>query len=116
MPQQEAKLKSFRDIVIFENDLVMMKIPEIFISRVDPGSSTLDVKSLTRFITNATAAASISNFINGVNGQEIKILGDGFTTVSNNSSIKTNTGANKLLAANKVYTFTLFSDVWYESE
>lgn len=57
---------------------------------------------------------TITNFLKGADNQEIAILGDGTTTISNNANIKTNTGANKLLAANKVYRFTFITGVWYE--
>lgn len=62
-----------------------------------------------------TGAVTITQFEYGYNLQTLKILGDGFTTIANNANIKTNTGANKLLAVNKVYTFTLFNGVWVEN-
>lgn len=63
-----------------------------------------------------TAVVTITNFRHGQEGQTIKILGHANTTISNNATIKTNTGANKVLAALKIYTFTMFSNVWYEDE
>jgi len=60
------------------------------------------------------AVVTVTNFTKGTSNQSIAILGDGNTTISNNANIKTNTGANKLLAANKVYRFTYISNVWYE--
>lgn len=59
-------------------------------------------------------AVTVTNFLNGSTVQTIKILGDGNTTIANNTTILTNTGANKLLAVNKVYRFTLFGSVWIE--
>lgn len=61
------------------------------------------------------SVVTVTNFLYGAAGQEIKVLGDGATTVSHNTKIKTNTAANKLLATNKVYTFTLFDNVWIEN-
>lgn len=61
-----------------------------------------------------TVGTTITNFINGASLQNLKILGDGFTTIANNTTIITNTGANKLLGLNKVYRFTLFGSVWIE--
>ena len=61
-----------------------------------------------------TGAVTVTNFANGSEGQELRILGDGFTTVANGTSIKTNTGANKLLATNRMYRFIMFNRVWYE--
>ena len=63
-----------------------------------------------------TTVVTITNFKHGQEGQIIKILGDANTTIANNANIKTNTGANKALAANKIYTFTMISNVWYEDE
>ncbi len=60
------------------------------------------------------AVVTITNFLDGTDNHPISILGDGNTTVSNNATIKTNTGANKLLGANKVYRFTLINNIWYE--
>lgn len=57
---------------------------------------------------------TVTDFLNGADNQTISVLGDGTTTISHNANIKTNTGANKLLAADKVYRFTFIDDVWYE--
>lgn len=61
----------------------------------------------------AADSSTITDFLYGQPPQTIKILGNGTMIVANNTNIKTNTGANKTLVADKVYTFTLF-DVWYE--
>jgi hypothetical protein len=66
------------------------------------------------FFENDGSARTITNFLSGSRCQVIKILGDGNLTISNNSNIKTNTGANKLLAANKIYRFTYIINTWYE--
>lgn len=63
-----------------------------------------------------TVPVTIIRFDNGSPYQIIKVLGEGQTTVQNNAVIKTNTGANKLLASNRIYTFTYVSGVWYEDE
>jgi len=72
-----------------------------------------------------TVAKNLNAFRNGSEGNSLTILGDGFTTAINNfavtgqdEAIITNTAANKLLAANKVYRFTRFVvggvGKWYE--
>lgn len=66
------------------------------------------------WIANNTVATTVTDFDDGSDCHEIRILGDGFTTAANNVNIKTNTGANKLLAANKLYRFTHINGVWYE--
>lgn len=60
-------------------------------------------------------ANNVTYFDDGFDGQSVSILGDGFTTVVHDvTKIKTNTVANKLLAAGKVYRFTRYSKVWIE--
>lgn len=77
---------------------------------------TPSVKNLEVFRGTNTGAVIVTQFTSGQDGQTIRILGDGQMTITNGANIKTNTGANKLLLANKVYTFTRISNVWYEVE
>jgi hypothetical protein len=79
-------------------------------------TATPSVKNLRIFKGSNTGPVTVTQFKDGQEGQIIKILGDGQMTITNGANIKTNTGANKLLAANKVYTFTRISNVWYENE
>lgn len=67
-------------------------------------------------IQGSGSVVSITNFLGGSDGTTLSILGDGTTTVNNNTNIKTNTGANKLLASNKIYRFTYFNQtkLWIE--
>lgn len=60
--------------------------------------------------------AAITDFKDGAEGQTIKVLGDGVATVDHNANIKNNFGGTKILAANKIYTFTHIEGVWYEDE
>lgn len=80
------------------------------------------VNSATPSVANRTVmigsghVVTVTNFLNGTDGQPLTIIGDGTTTVSNNANISTSTGANKLLAANKAYRFTYLVSTahWYE--
>lgn len=72
------------------------------------GATTLSVANIERMTLKNAAPVTITKFTRGSLGQSVKFLGDGFTTIDHNASIKTNTGAAKLLAADKVYTFTTF--------
>jgi hypothetical protein len=67
-------------------------------------------------VTN-TAATTITSFDDGVSGQAVDLLPtNGNTTIAHNSgNIRTNTGADKVLAANQVYRFRNYNGVWYES-
>ena len=78
------------------------------------GQTSLNVEALTYGILSNVGAVTITEFKRGQPGQVIKVLGDGFTSIANNSSIKTNTGALKLLLADSVYTFTCFGTYWVE--
>lgn len=93
----------------------------------------LDVKNVVTLRNTATpnvenlevlrgsgAVVTITNFLKGQNGQTIRILGDGTTTVDHNATIKRVSGAAGLLAADRMYTFTYLENlaspggVWYE--
>lgn len=92
-------------------------LPKEFAFEVLSGITTPDVINRTLIILNNSGATSITDFLNGQFGQTIRVLAlDANTTINNNSTVKTNTGANKLLVANKIYTFTYYNNVWYESE
>ena len=49
----------------------------------------------------------VTTFIRGVTGQRISLGGNAAITVKNGSGILTNTGADKVLAAGRLYNFTL---------
>jgi len=78
--------------------------------------ATPSVKNLKYFKGTNTGPVTVTQFTYGQEGQSIRIVGDGQMTITNGANIKTNTGANKLLAANIVYTFTRMAGVWYENE
>jgi hypothetical protein len=64
-----------------------------------------------------SVATSVTNFDDGVNGQDLFVLGDVDVTIVNGSgsnTIRTNTLKNKVLRANTIYHFKLFNGVWYE--
>lgn len=77
-------------------------------------STTPSVSNTTHLTARAVAPITVTNFLKGSDWQELSILGDGFTTIAHNANIKTSTGIAKLLAANLVYHFTRFNNVWYE--
>lgn len=88
-------------------------LPNAFVNILTPASATPSV--LNANIHKAgNSLVTVTNFKDGQEGQYIKVLGDGLTTIHNGVSIKTNTGADKLLAAGSVYRFTLYDNIWYE--
>lgn len=85
-----------------------------FYRRFTAADATPSVVNLKKFKAGNSVANNVTYFDDG-QGQDISILGDGFTTVVHNAAkIVTNTGANKLLAAGKVYRFTQYDKIWYE--
>jgi hypothetical protein len=75
---------------------------------------TPSVRNVEKLKMKNIGPVTVTKFDEGQENQEISILGDGQTTIANNAFIKTNTGANKLLAVDKVYRFTMFNGVWVE--
>lgn len=106
---------SFADPINFLATVTYAQIAEQPIETVATGSTTVNVLNITRLVFENTVATTVTNFIGGQEGQELKILGDGYTTLQHGTNIFTNTAANKLLATNKVYTFTKFSSGWVEN-
>jgi hypothetical protein len=85
--------------------------------RVSTGT-TIDVSGTTLISLEHSAPTNITNFTGGTQGQTIKFTANTNITLVNSSTIKTNTGANKTLVANKVYTFTNFGALtgnWIEN-
>jgi hypothetical protein len=88
--------------------------PAVSINRA--GLTTITALNLDFIKLVNVGAVTITTITGGVDGRTVKFLGDGFTSFDNNATIKPNTGALKLLALNKVYSFTYLSGVWYEAE
>lgn len=105
----------FREMVLFEQDVVFQKLPQVNVS-VSIGNTLPEVNNITRLIFKNTSPITVTLFNKGSEGQAVKVLGDGQTTIFHGAGIKTNTAANKLLAVDKVYTFTMLEGVWYESD
>lgn len=107
-------MKVENEEVIFDNIVTFNVLPKIPVDKFKPTDTTPSVLNCCNWITTNIGAITVTKFDDGADGQTIRVLGDGFTTVANNANIKTNTGANKLLLANKVYRFTYFNSVWIE--
>lgn len=78
------------------------------------GSITVAVEQFTGVIFNQVSAATVTNFTGGVQNQSLYLYGNANVTIQNNATIKTSTGADKVLAANKIYHYKLFGTVWIE--
>lgn len=76
-------------------------------------STTPDVLNRQYFLSHASAT-TVTNFLNGQDGQHLYILGNGNTTLTHGTNIFTTTGANKVLAANLMYHLVCHDSKWYE--
>lgn len=111
-------LRQNREVII-EAPATKLVLDKEFSDTFKAADATPSAKNLTRFKTGNTVANNVTYFDDGQEGQQINVLGDGFTTVVHDTTkIATSTGANKLLSANKVYRFTLYKIgadlVWIE--
>ncbi len=76
--------------------------------------ATPEVSNLRCYVGKNVAPVTVTNFLKGQEGQPIAILGDGNMTIKHGTNIYNNTGADKLLAANKIYRYTKINSKWYE--
>lgn len=104
----------FRDPVVFEAGVIFTQIPNAIVAVATPGATTPSILNSTSLKLAATGATTLTNFMNGAQGQLLAVFGDGNTTVTHGTKIFTNTGANKLLAVNRVYVFHFRDSIWYE--
>jgi hypothetical protein len=78
-------------------------------------SSVPSVSAGNAFVTANTSPRTITNFTSGADGQRITVkAGDPNTTLANNATIATRTGANRLLASGDVVELILDGSVWRE--
>lgn len=84
-------------------------------ARVD--TAIPDTTGTTFLVLVHGSPTTITNFTGGYSGKTLRLLpaNNPNVTIKNNATINTNTGADKLLDANKVYTFTNYNGVWYEN-
>lgn len=71
------------------------------------------------FLVNYSSNTTITDFDDGTPGQTIQILktgGVGTVTLDHGDNIKINTGADKDMVVEKIYTFRSWNGVWYEVE
>lgn len=108
-------MRTEKEKVLFTQATIFQVLPEKQVGSLLKANATPTVENVEVWKAVNTGAFNVTNFKFGGIAQRIHILGDGFTTVIYNvNKIITNTGVDKLLAANKVYRFTLINEVWYE--
>lgn len=85
--------------------------------RSQPKTTILDGTNIEYIRFDNTSAQDVTGIKGGQDGQTVTVLGDGNTTIKHNvavakpaEKIMTNSAADKLLAANKVYRFSRYAD------
>jgi len=102
--------------IISEAPATHLVLDKSFVRKLKKSDTTPSVLNTELCIAQNTGAVTVTDFLEGAEGQHLYILGDGFTTVADNTKIFTNTGANKLLATELFYHFIRFGSVWVEIE
>lgn len=107
-------MRTFPEDVIFQGQTFFKQLPTKDAGTFIAADTTPSVANV-EFWKCGGSLVTVTDFDDGATVQIIFIRGDGFTTVSHNANIKTNTGANKLLAADRLYIFAHIDGVWYEN-
>ena len=107
-------MKTINDPVVFNASVLFNILPTEGIGTFIASDTTPSVQNVRVWKAQGTVV-TVTDFDNGAEGQVLFILGDGDTTISHNANIKTNTGANKLLAADRLYIFVHIDGIWYEN-
>lgn len=100
--------------MIFEAPVTFLALPKRFVGRVPATALTHSVRNVEHLITQNTGAITVTNFTDGQEGQDLYILGDGFTTLQHGTKIFLSGAADLLLDADKVYHLKRLNNKWYE--
>ena len=103
------------DTYVFQGGVRHTILPDVNHSEcID--DTTIDAGNLEFIKLVNVAPVTVEDIKGGSPGRSVKFQGDGQTTFEDNAIIKTNTGVNKLLLADIIYTFTFYNDLWIENE
>lgn len=112
------------DYTFYEQREVVYEFPPKFlrgrhyqVEEEERERTTIVVVGVDVIYFNNPSATTITNLIGGYDGQQLRLIGDGVTTLQANSFIITNTGVTEtdvdlLLEDDYVYTFTCYKGVW----
>lgn len=120
MNNQSGNLPDIRRTEVVQLAPMTKLVPDKeFIGNFRAADTTPSVLNLTKFMAGNVGANNVTYFDDGYDGQEVSVVGDGFTTIVHDTTkIATNTAANKLLVTFKVYRFTRYTlggnKVWVE--
>lgn len=107
-------MKTFDELVVFNGPTIFKILSQQDAGTFGSADTTPSVANANFWIASG-AVVTITDFDDAATTQILFLKGDGTTTISHNANIKTNTGANKLLSADRLYIFAHINGVWYEN-
>lgn len=111
---QQGREIEFADPVKFLSSVAFSELPETPVLSAQASATTISTLNTTRIKLQNTGAVTVTSLLQGQQGQNVLVLGDGFTSFAVSGNITTTTGATKLLAASTVYSFTFIGTKWVE--
>lgn len=111
---QQGREIEFADPVKFLSTVAFSELPETPVLDAQPSATTISVLNTTRIKLQNTGAVTVTSLLQGQQGQNVLVLGDGFTSFAVSGNITTSTGSAKLLAASTIYSFTFIGTKWVE--
>lgn len=111
---QQGREIEFADPVKFLSTVAFSELPETPVLDSQASATTISVLNTTRIKLQNTGTVTVTSLLQGQQGQNVLILGDGFTSFAVSGNITTTTGATKLLAASTIYSFTYIGTKWVE--
>lgn len=99
---------------IIETPERRLVLPISLVGKILRAETTPSVKNVEHWIAQNASAVTITNFMEGQEGQNLFILGDGQTTLQHGGNIVTLSGADTLLAADKMYQLKRMNNKWFQ--
>jgi len=112
LSKSTGKLIRIADPVRFENVVQFAELPEQPLEEVETGVTVVDVLNRTRFHFSNLAKTVITNFVNGQEGQEIILLGEGFTEIANNTNIVNHSASDVKLTNGAAHKWCYMLGKW----
>lgn len=99
---------------IIETPTRYLVLPTKSVGKILKTQTTPSVKNIEHWVAQNTGAVAITDFVEGQEGQDLFILGDGQTTLTHGTKIFLTGAANLLLAADTVVHLKRLNNKWYQ--
>lgn len=99
---------------LIETPTRYLVLPTKAVGKILKTLTTPSVKNVEHWIAQNTGAITITNFTEGQEGQDLFILGDGFTTLDHGTNIFLTGAAPLLLPVNTVTHLKRINSKWYQ--